>query len=481
MKKIVLIKAIFLVVIINFSCCSDESSQKDSDINMDVEITGENPVPELPEGFCRFDYECSNGIYCDGIEVCVDGICQPGVQPDCDDHIACTRDSCSEELNACTHDYDDSLCDDGDVCNGIERCIPNSPFSNRETGCVGGSPIYCNDNNDCTEDYCDSATGECKKKIRDADGDGYGDRQCSMIDDEGNRITGNDCNDQDPEIHPEAEEICNDGIDNNCDRMVDLYDLRCFPENDTCSTPDELPLDGGSVVGSTRTMRDDYTTGCGGTSKLDVVYILHLSEDHDVSINVLGDFRPAVISVQSVCGDRGSEIYCAENSLLARGLEAGDYYVIVEGATQGNFNISVELAPYTNVYNVPPTNDNCSSPYVIPPEGGLFIGSTTGMTNDFTASCGNNSNSPDAVFELTLTERKTVTVSTTTTYDGTLHMHSSPCVGGTEIVCNDDYPDTRHSRISTTVDAGTYYIIVDGYSSSNSGNYEMNVVISSPP
>ena len=153
----------------------------------------------------------------------------------------------------------------------------------------------------------------------------------------------------------------------------------------------------------------------------------------------------------------------------------------MEGESAGNFTLSVELAPYTEVYNVPSTNDNCTNPYVIPPEGGLFIGSTTGMANDFTASCGASSGSPDAVFELTLSERKTVTVSTATTYDGTIHMHSSPCVGGAELACNDDSPDTRHSRITVTVNAGTYYIVKDGYSSSASGNYEMNVVITDPP
>jgi hypothetical protein len=162
-------------------------------------------------------------------------------------------------------------------------------------------------------------------------------------------------------------------------------------------------------------------------------------------------------------------------------MEAGTYYVIVEGAAAGNFTLSVELAPYTEVYNVPPTNDNCTSPYELPAEGGLFIGSTAGMANDFTASCGSSSASPDAVFELELLARKTVTVSTTTTFDGTVHMHSSPCVGGAELACNDDSPDTRHSRITVTVNAGTYYIVSDGYSSSNSGNYEMNVVITDPP
>src|SRR5690242_904529 len=36
----------------------------------------------------------------------------------------------------------------------------------------------CNDGNPCTTDECDLATGTCRHRRPDADGDGYGDRTC---------------------------------------------------------------------------------------------------------------------------------------------------------------------------------------------------------------------------------------------------------------------------------------------------------------
>jgi hypothetical protein len=86
-------------------------------------------------GFCRntpvaAGTACEDGNACNGLEICNGlGTCQPG-----------------------TTQAAGSACPDGDLCNGDETC-------NGAGTCLSGIPPVVNDNNPCTADACDSATG----------------------------------------------------------------------------------------------------------------------------------------------------------------------------------------------------------------------------------------------------------------------------------------------------------------------------------
>jgi hypothetical protein len=66
----------------------------------------------------------------------------------------------------------------------------------------------------------------------DSDGDDYGDpsdyRCLESPFAPYTTLVGDDCNDNDPDINPGSEEICDDGIDNDCDLLVDGEDLDCY-------------------------------------------------------------------------------------------------------------------------------------------------------------------------------------------------------------------------------------------------------------
>jgi hypothetical protein len=129
----------------------------------DMKCTG-SPVS------CDDNNPCTNNA-CDEVEGCIfaaktdnqvcplpagscadEGACQAGeCIPDpgiCNDDIDCTMDFCGPE-GSCMNVPMDSLCDDGKYCTGIELC-------NELTGCLQGLPVaQLDDGNPCTEDICD--------------------------------------------------------------------------------------------------------------------------------------------------------------------------------------------------------------------------------------------------------------------------------------------------------------------------------------
>lgn len=93
---------------------------------------------------------CDNGDACDGVEQCVGGFCAPGTPPDCDDNNACTSDSCNP-ATGCVHTSDDGEpCDDFDSCTDNDACLNSA---------CGGFTVDCNDGNPCTADGCDPGSG----------------------------------------------------------------------------------------------------------------------------------------------------------------------------------------------------------------------------------------------------------------------------------------------------------------------------------
>ncbi|RJO67909.1 MAG: hypothetical protein C4523_08100 [Myxococcales bacterium] len=109
--------------------------------------TGCAPRPE-----CLTDPECDDGLFCNGVETCVDNLCQPGAAIGCADALACTADGCDEATKDCTHAPVDENCQNDTACDGREICT-------LEADCQPGPPLDCNDRIDCTEDSCDPAQG----------------------------------------------------------------------------------------------------------------------------------------------------------------------------------------------------------------------------------------------------------------------------------------------------------------------------------
>jgi len=76
---------------------------------------------------------------------------------------------------------------------------------------------------------CGDNTRRTSSECTDADYDGYPrEQECGEV----------DCNDSDAGIHPHAEELCGNEVDDDCDSQIDRLDCSCCPDCDVCCDAD---------------------------------------------------------------------------------------------------------------------------------------------------------------------------------------------------------------------------------------------------
>ncbi|MFH1532181.1 MAG: S8 family serine peptidase [Pseudomonadota bacterium] len=98
---------------------------------------------------CVLDSECDDGLFCNGVETCVQGLCVTGAGPCADDGIACTVETCDEGADVCASAPSDALCGVGAPPCGDSWCDPT-------LGCIYPVGAPCNDEDVCTVgDACD--------------------------------------------------------------------------------------------------------------------------------------------------------------------------------------------------------------------------------------------------------------------------------------------------------------------------------------
>ena len=152
---------------------------------------------------CAADFECDDGDYCNGVERCRDTACQPGTPP-CD----AAAERCDESMDRCTPIDCADADADGD---GFDSVACGGSDCNDSDDRIGpGSMEICDAAN--VDEDCDPAT----YGFRDADMDGEPDARCCN-----GETCGTDCDDMRPGVNPTVPEVCGNGRDDDCDGMMD--------------------------------------------------------------------------------------------------------------------------------------------------------------------------------------------------------------------------------------------------------------------
>jgi len=159
---------------------------------------------------------------------------------DCDDSNENINPGASEQCNGLDNNCDGIVDPSGDV---YYRDADEDGYGDAAVFIISCSAEqgYVDNNTDCddndaamnpeTTEVCDGIDNNCDGIVdpsgdvyyRDADEDGYGDGAVSIMScsaEQGYVENNTDCDDNDAAINPQATEVC-DGIDNNCDGIVD--------------------------------------------------------------------------------------------------------------------------------------------------------------------------------------------------------------------------------------------------------------------
>jgi hypothetical protein len=267
---------------------------------------------------------------------------------------------------------------------------------------------------------------------------------------------------------------------------VAILDPTPVPQGDSCASP--IPLSVGTpVLVSLADKQAEVLSSCESTGP-DAVFSFHLDTARDVTIQADAEDVLAIAALQRACGDVGTERGCGRGAPLemrAQNVEPGDYYVVVDSPMAQSVTIQLQTSEPTPTTPVS-GNDTCATAYEILGTGGVYTGDTRTLLKDYTAACGGDAASRDAVFKLQLNDRRHVDARLKSGFEGVLHrmrdQRTTPdvCQNVTSEVCRDEIPGGVGADLDEILTSGVYYYVVDGYRDYNAGFYTFSVAITAP-
>ena len=216
------------VHVANQAACDDEDECTTGDhcalgtciADSELDCDDNNPCTQdvcLPAGGCANNIivaDCSDGDPCTVNDSCLNGLCTPGTPLNCNDDNPCTDDWCNDD-GICIHAANQADCDDGNACTVDDHCQAGT--------CAATQAKYCSDDNVCTTDACDPGSG-CVFSLNNAPcdddnvcttGDKCSAGQCvsagELACDDGNLCTDDSCDPVDGCLYAPNQAPCNDG------------------------------------------------------------------------------------------------------------------------------------------------------------------------------------------------------------------------------------------------------------------------------
>jgi hypothetical protein len=366
----------------------------------------------------------------------------------CDDHITCTYDSCDETYGRCLNVPDDTQCQDGIYCDGEEKCVPGH-------GCEPGPVVSCDDGDACKIARCDEPTKSCQYTPRDVDQDGDPDAHCPP---------GKDCNDLDPNVSSLHAEVCANGIDDNCNGLIDEHPC-VVPQGDTCANA--VATNGpGTYAMSTAGATHAFATSCSvatPSAAQDVVAAVTVPPGPNVDLEIwVTAGVPVAAALQTSCGDPSSEIACGAAGAAtsararARNVGPGTYYAVTTTQDPADLELKVAFLTPTPA----PTDVDCGSATPVQPGTPVAVSLVDAPTN-LPSAC--KTAAGELTYSFTLTQPQDVRVVASVAQGSgvpVVGLRSPTCSAATdEIRCAQLGQEALYAR---ALPAGTYVLTIGG-------------------
>ncbi len=261
------------------------------------------------------------------------------------------------------------------------------------------------------------------------------------------------------------------------------------PTDQTCVTAPAATINAAPTAISLADHEDAIRDGC-NPGRPNAALALPLAQTSDVLIiarfpqNELGGVALDLAACQPA-----DNLACASGPTPVRvdrrAVPAGDYRVVLSDTLGELDSVSVLVRPTVAATIVGSGADGCAAAIDIPSGGGFFSGDTTALASDFDDGCdappAGTGGAPDQVLRLVLTQtRRVVFDMEGSVYSTILDVRTGATCPGLEVpgACYVGATGAR-SFLDLTLDAGTYWIVVDGYAGAQ-GAWNLDVRVLAP-
>jgi hypothetical protein len=359
-------------------------------------------------------------------------------------------ESCNNRDDDCDGLVDDGL---GATSCGLGACFRTV------SNCISGVPQTCSPGAPSGES-CNGIDDDCNG----AADDGLGSTTCGTG---ACQRTVSNCVGGTPQSctpgTPAPTETCGNGIDDNCNGMVDDGCVT-GPPNDLCAGAIALPGASGTRTGDSIAGATAQLTDC--TIGSDLFYSITLSQRSIVYVDTFGSSFDTSISIRSSCA--GAPVTCVDDAcgglqdVAVADLPAGTHFIVVHTrfSTTGTINLRWQ------------TLATGAGTAVRATTSGNYTGTTT-SSGTTSGTCGGSSGENLVYFTVCPSVSRSVTASTCSgaTWDTVLYMRSS---GGTQLACADDSCGLQSTITATATGPGVFGVFVDGFGG-GSGSYTLNL------